>query len=164
MVSLIIRAIVIHPRTHKRNTNTNTIEVQQNNRAQTQKRQNEKEQKQNRHQLQHIGTRIQVWSNLRTNPNLDIWTLDCLSLVFFLSKDGVIDNRSCRDPTMHCVLASFVTKKSRNPSQNKHFKIICTHTNSSKVKLNHGFPMWYFFLHIDLLFWWYKEIISNNVI
>ena len=86
-----------------------------------------------------------TWSNLKTNPNLDIWTLDCLSLVFFLSKDAVIDNRSCRDPTMHCVLASSVTKKSRNPSQNKHFKIICTHTNSSKVKLNHGFPMLYFF-------------------
>ena len=52
-----------------------------------------------------------------------IWTLDCHSLVFFLSKDGVIDNRSCRDRTMHCVLASSVTKKSKNPSQNKQFKI-----------------------------------------
>ena len=94
-----------------------------------------------------------AWISFPFFPVLLRWKSEASA--FFLATDGVIDNRSCRDPTMHCVLASSVTKKSRNPSQNKHFKIICTHTNSSKVKLNHGFPMLYFF-QIDLLFWWYK--------
>ena len=60
-----------YPPAHKHNTNinTNTKKTQQKyNWAKKQKRRNKKEQ--NTHE--HIGTQIQVWCNLKTNPKLDI--------------------------------------------------------------------------------------------
>ena len=58
-----------YPPTHKHNTNTNTIEAQQ--KAIEHKHKNDK-MKKNKNKIQRIGTQIQVWCIIKTNPKLDI--------------------------------------------------------------------------------------------